>query len=254
MKRPEPRELEVIRTSRVTPNMHRVTLGGEGMNRFPDDQESAYIKLFFPREDGEKPYVRTYTVRHQRPGEIDVDFNLHGNPDAPHTSGPAASWALSTRPGDRILVGGPGPKKMINPEADWHLLAGDMTALPAISVNLEQLPADARGHAVISILHEDDAQPLKHPENIKLHWVVDPAPCDEGQTLLDYITALDLPEGEPSIWTACEFSSMRALRAHFKETWKPSRENLYISSYWKIGRSEDQHKVLKREDAEVEGN
>lgn len=248
MKKPEPRELEVIRTSRVTPNMHRVTLGGEGMSRFPDDQESAYIKLFFPREDGEKPLVRTYTVRHHRPGEIDVDFNLH------QPAGPAASWAASTQPGDRILVGGPGPKKMINPDADWHLLAGDMTSLPAISVNLEQLPDDACGHAVISILHEDDAQPLKHPANIKLHWIVDPAPNEDGQTLLKYITGLDLPQGEPSIWTACEFSSMRALRQHFKETWQPSRDRLYISSYWKIGRSEDQHKVIKREDADAEGN
>lgn len=254
MKKPEPRELEVIRTTRITPNMHRVTLGGEGMSQFPDDQESAYIKLFFPQAEGEKPLVRTYTVRHQRPGEIDVDFNLHGDSEHAQGAGPAATWAASTQPGERILVGGPGPKKMINPEADWHLLAGDMTALPAISVNLEQLPEDARGHAVISIMHEDDAQPLKHPENIKLHWVVDPTPRDDNQTLLNYISKLDLPEGEPSIWTACEFTSMRALRQHFKDTWQPPRERLYISSYWKRGRSEDQHKVIKREDADAEGN
>ncbi|WP_432698208.1 siderophore-interacting protein [Marinobacterium sp. YM272] len=245
MSKPAPRELEVIRSVQLTPHMQRITLGGSGMSQFPDNQESAYIKLFFPRDDGEKPMVRTYTVRQQRAGEIDVDFNLHG------TSGPASRWAVETQPGDRILVGGPGPKKMINPDADWHLLAGDMTALPAISVNLEQLPENACGHAVISILHEDDIQALKHPEQIKLHWVVIPEPDPEGQLLLEYIANLELPEGQPSIWTACEFTSMRALRKHFKDSWQPARENLYISSYWKLGRSEDQHKVIKRQDAEA---
>ena len=48
MARPTPRTLHVIGKQAVSRNMLRVTLGGEGMQAFPDDQAGAYIKLIFP--------------------------------------------------------------------------------------------------------------------------------------------------------------------------------------------------------------
>lgn len=74
-------------------------------------------------------------------------------------AGRASEWAKNARPGGNILIGGPGPKKLLDNTADWCLLVGDMTALPAISVNIEQLPADARGYAVIEVTDESDIQP-----------------------------------------------------------------------------------------------
>lgn len=46
---------------------------------------------------------------------------------------------------------------------------------------------------------------------------------------------------------------MRELRRYFKEERQVARQDLYISSYWKCGSSEDQHKVFKREDSEAFG-
>lgn len=162
MNKPAPRELEVIRSTYITPHMLRITLGGAGLAGFPADQESAYIKLLFPQA-GERPLMRTYTIRQQRDDEIDVDFVLHD------TDGPASSWAKTAQVGELIQIGGPGLKKLINFEADWFLLAGDMTALPAISVNLAKLPNNAVGYAVIEVLSEADIQPLVHPEHVELH-------------------------------------------------------------------------------------
>ena len=108
MAKPTPRVLEVIGTRYITPNMCRVTLGGAGMVDFPIDQESAYIKLIFPQDAGSRPLMRTYTVSVQRDDAIDVDFALH------ETEGPASSWARNAQVGDQILIGGPGPKKLIN--------------------------------------------------------------------------------------------------------------------------------------------
>jgi len=88
-------------------------------------------------------------------------------------------------------VAGPGARKLISQNGDWFVLAVDMTALPTLSVNLEQLPDDARGYAVIEVREEADIQPLKKVSS-------QPA----------------LP-GKPSIWAACEFGSMRALRQYF---------------------------------------
>lgn len=244
MAKPAPRELEVLATRDVTPHMRRITLGGTGMTSFPEDQASAYIKLIFPTPGDARPLMRTYTVRHHRDTEIDVDFVIH------ETAGPASQWALDTRPGDRILIGGPGPKKLVNEQADWFLLVGDMTALPAISVNLGLLPADARGYAVIEVLDRADIQDLDKPDNLELVWAVNAEPDPDGQVLLNRVKQLDWLPGQPAVWAACEFQSMRALRAFFKQDKQVAKSHLYVSSYWKMGISEDQHKVVKRQDAE----
>ena len=115
MARPEPRTLEVIRKQQLTPNMLRVTLGGPGLADFPADQTSAYIKLRLHDARSGRDVTRTYTVRSQRADEIDVDFALH------EVCGPATLWAIAARPGDTVLVGGPGPRKLVRPDAPSYL-------------------------------------------------------------------------------------------------------------------------------------
>ena len=246
MSRPAPRTLQVIAARSLTPHMLRITLGGPAIQDFPVDQESAYIKLIFPQADNPRGLMRTYTVRHQRADAFDVDFVLHED------AGPASRWAKQARPGDSILIGGPGPKKLVDNSADWFLLAGDMTALPAISVNLEQLPADARGYALLEVASEEDVQPLAHPAGIQLHWLIEPHPGRTPTALADQIRRLEWLPGRPSFWAACEFSAMRELRRHLLQERQVERRDLYVSSYWKLGSSEDQHKVVKREDSEAQ--
>jgi NADPH-dependent ferric siderophore reductase len=177
--------------------------------------------------------------------ELDVDFFLHGE------SGPASAWASRVQAGDTITLAGPGGKKLLDFSADWFVLAGDMTALPAISVNIEQLPDHARGYAVIEILHESDIQAFHTPDAFEVHWVINPAPEKENTLLLDKIKQLPWLEGCPSIWAASEFSTMRALRRYFKQEKNVDKKAVYVSSYWKCGLSEEQHKKVKRADAET---
>jgi NADPH-dependent ferric siderophore reductase len=244
MNRPQPRELTVINKSHITPNMLRVTLGGNNIHTIPEDQESGYVKLIFPIGD-QKPLVRTYTIRNQRTDEIDIDFVLHED------GGPASTWAKQAQPNDTIFVGGPGPKKLIEESTDWKLFVGDMTALPAISVNLAKLPLDAKGYAILEVISEEDIQPLKHPAGIELKWVINPHPGENSSLLLDQIQSISWLEGSVSVWVACEFSSMKTLRSFFKNDVKIDKENFYISSYWKLGSNEDQHKEVKRIDTEA---
>lgn len=240
----------VISSHALTPNMQRIVLGGPELADFPPGQESGYIKLLFG-DDPDTRRVRTYTVRafDANKTQLVVDFALHGEGEE---AGPASHWARHAKAGDEILVGGPGDKKLVNMDADWFLLAGDMTALPAISCNLEQMPSDARGYAVIEVVSEADCQPLDTPDNIAIHWVINPHPGSNQNALLDRIRTLPWLDGKPSIWAACEFSAMRTLRKFFKQEKQVQRDELYVSSYWKLGRSEDQHKVDKREDAMAE--
>ncbi len=248
---PPPRLLTVIGKQQITPNMLRVTLGGAGIASFPAGSAGGYVKLRLYPDGGERPVVRTYTVRYQRDGEIDVDFVLHPDPQGRH--GPATDWAIGVAVGDGIEVGGPGPAKPLPPGDHFYLIAGDMTALPAISVNLENLAADARGIAVIEIQREDDRQELAKPNGVGIEWLINPHPGTLGTlgtAIADRLRGVD-PGGEGVYgWVASEFAAMRALRDYLRGERGLGPDRLYISSYWKAGLSEEEHKLAKRDDLE----
>ncbi|GLS25781.1 siderophore-interacting protein [Marinibactrum halimedae] len=258
MSRSLPRRLSVVQKQQLTPNMLRITLGGESMGDFPPNQESGYVKLIFPPEGemdyseahikaGIKPRMRSYTIRYHD-GDAQtlvLDFAAHGE------HGPASAWAMNAKVGDEILVREPGPTKLINPAADWFFLAGDMTALPAIGVNLEKLPPNAKGYAVIEVLDEADKQVINAPSGIELIWVVNAQPEMPNTCLSDKVKSLPWLPGEASVWSAMEFETMKTLRRYFRDEKNVSRDRLYISSYWKMGATDEGHKQAKKSDTEA---
>ncbi|WP_067582681.1 siderophore-interacting protein [Endozoicomonas ascidiicola] len=255
MSKREPCQVTVKSAERLTTNMQRLVLSGESLSRFPASCESGYIKLLFMPDGAPvtdticlkslsgKPVMRTYTIRqfNAETLEMTVDFVLHGHDGH---SGPAANWAEHCKAGDTICIAGPGDIKLINQDAQWLLFAGDMTALPAISCNLEQLPANTRGVVIIDILDDSDRQSLIAPEGIEVIWV-------KGRDeFLSTIHNQSWSDTNVSVWCACEFSVMREARQFFKVENNIPREKLYISSYWKQGIAEEEHKVVKQQDAE----
>lgn len=248
MARPQPRLMQVKTLQDISRNMRRITLGGESLRDYPTDQQGGYIKLILPNAETEEASVRTYTIRYQRESacEIDVDFVLHGD------EGPASKWAMEVVAGESLMVGGPGAKKMVDMTADWFFLIGDMTALPALSVNLEALPQSAKGYAVIEILHEDDKQDIAAPPGMEMHWLVTHQDDAGREAVMNLVRSRPWLEGRPAVWGASEFETMRALRQYFKKERKLPTSSVYLSSYWKKGVREDEHKVLKKRDADTE--
>src|SRR5690606_8894208 len=115
--------------------------------------------------DDKRPKVRTYTIRRidAAAGTFDADFVLHGD----HSVG--SRWAINAKPGDIVGVRGPTGRPV--PEADWYLLVGDETALPAIARTLETLPAAARGVALIEVADEGERQAIEHQTGIEVRWL-----------------------------------------------------------------------------------
>ncbi|PFG58680.1 NADPH-dependent ferric siderophore reductase [Vibrio sp. ES.051] len=252
-KNPQLKTLVVIDTVTITPNMQRITLQGDALSQFPHDCEGSYIKLLFNDMGGtdlstlskdDRPLMRTYTIRrfHPETNTIDVDFVRHTTQDL--QCGFAARWAMAAQKGDTINIVGPGNIARLNTDAEWFFMAADMTALPALSAKIRTLPEHAKGYAVISVLSPADIQPLHAPAGIDLIWLT------EGQALEEAVREQPWLDGDAAVWCACEFDSMRALRQYFRNEKEVERENIYISSYWKQGVSEDGHKVIKREDSE----
>jgi NADPH-dependent ferric siderophore reductase len=171
---PQAREAQVLRTERITPHMVRLVLGGAGLDGFdateftdhyikvlfapegvsyPEPFDMARIREEFAREQW--PVTRTYTVRTWDPAqrELTVDFVVHGD------EGLAGPWAARAQPGETVRFLGPGGGYAPEQGADWHLLAGDESALPAIAAALERMPAGAVVHAFVEIA--DAAEELK---------------------------------------------------------------------------------------------
>jgi NADPH-dependent ferric siderophore reductase len=185
------------------------------------------VELFL-REDGGRRVKRRYTIRHARPdtGELDLDVLLHGD-------GPGATWGASARPGDAVEFQGPRGKLELAP-ADWHLLAGDESALPAIAAVCEALPATEQALAFIEVGDESDE--LAMPSSAQVHWVHRRGADVGTPTLLRAaIDAVPTPSGSGHGYLMGETRSMVALRA-LLEARGVAHEAIFVKGYWNIGR------------------
>lgn len=233
---------------RLSENVVSIRLKGEHLAELDASKEGGYFKLMLPSDD-DMPYVRTYTVRkaHPKQSAIDVEFALHKG------LAPASNWAEKAAVGSVAMITSAVPGQMLSHNADWHIIAADLTGMPAALVNLEALPESAKGYAVFEVSSEGDIRDIEYDGQLEIIWIVNPEPGSESAPLAEKVKSLPWLDGAVSTWAACEFSTMRALRAYFRKERQIDKKNVYVSSYWKKGMSEDQHKRAKRADAETFG-
>lgn len=226
------REVRVASVGRPSPNLVAVTFADASLNSFASESFDDHVKLMIPVIDG--AYVmRDYTPRRfdRAAGTLTIEFALHDH-------GPATDWARQAAPGQRVLVGGPRGSMVVPTDYDWHLLAGDETALPAIRRRLEELPAASR---VIVRAQVADAADRRAPAGAAapdLQWVGD------GDALVGALRELALPPGEGFVWCAGEASVMARVRDVLLVEKQHPREALKVAAYWKRGAA-DYHARLE---------
>ncbi len=237
--------LEVLSTHRLSPHLVRLVLGGDGFASFTSNGfTDRYVKISFAQPGTERPATRTYTVREVNEAErwLAIDFVVHGD------EGLAGPWAASAVRGDRVVLTGPGGGYAPDPTADWHLLVGDESALPAIAAALEALPEDAQGDAFVEVVGPDDEVPLTAPRGVELRWVHRGPTADGTRSLLaDAVAAAPWRSGRVHAFVHGERESVKALRDVVLDQRGVAREQLSISGYWARGRAEDRFQAEKRE-------
>lgn len=264
-KAPKTHVAQVVRTERLTPHMQRVVLGGEGLAEFTvGDSTDHYVKLLFGAEGvtypepfdiqrireefprDQWPVTRTYTVRSWDPEtrELAVDFVIHGD------EGLAGPWAKRVQPGATIHFLGPGGGYAPDADADWHLLAGDESALPAIAASLEALPEGATAYAFVEVADAEEEQKINSAaEIVWLHRGQRPV----GEALVEAVRSLDFPAGDMQAFVHGEAGFVKELRRHLRMERQVPRERLSISGYWRLGDNEDGWQASKRDwNAQVE--
>ena len=154
----------VLVTQWLTPSLVRLELGDGDLAEFSmPDATDAYVNVAIPpagapygevfepaRREGRAPraHVARAPALHGPvlgPAGAAADRRLRGARRPSASPGP---WAAAARPGSVLVFEGPSGGYRPDPDADWHLLVGDESALPAIAASLEALPPGApRGGA-----------------------------------------------------------------------------------------------------------
>ena len=223
------RRLTVVEAHDVTPHMRRVSFVFDGIENFSYMPGQALL-LAVPLADGEWGR-RDYTIRSldRNTGRLDIDFVLHGD-------APGAGWARSAQPGDVLLARGPRGGTVFDAEADWHLLVGDESCIPALFHILEEMPAGTPAKVFIEVGDAADEQAVDTRAAVDLVYVHRTAERAEDDTeLAEHLEAFALPEGTGHAYVIGETGKVRQLRRRLIERGL-AKEQISAEGYWRPGR------------------
>ncbi|GFE76858.1 MULTISPECIES: siderophore-interacting protein [Novosphingobium] len=232
------RSLVVKAVEHVTPNMLRLTLGGEELSGFTSLAPDDHIKVFASEGEGEGTAMRDYTPRRYdaETNELTVDFALH-------EAGPVTAWASGVKVGDEARIGGPRGSLVVPQDFDWWLLVGDETALPAIGRRIEELAPGTPVTSIVAVTGADEEQTFQTEANHEAIWVHRAAAqAGEAEPLLAALRRFVPPSGDGFIFIAAEGGVTRVLRSYVLEELGHVPQWLKASGYWVKGAADTTEK------------
>ncbi|MFF8507192.1 SIP domain-containing protein [Streptomyces sp. NPDC015492] len=250
------RELTVLRAENITPGMRRLTLGGAQLDAFEKNGLELpalrtegfddHVKFFFADETGRlilpgqnvssldwpvdgRPVAKDYTpVRHDpEAGEIDFDF-------VRHDGGIASTWAERAEPGDSAWIAGPKMSHSHPEGADWLLVVGDETALPAIGRWLAEMPEGTKARVFIEIGDDSHRQELPTRADAEIVWLSrEGAPAGTTDLLEQAVRTAEWLPGTVFAWVAGETLTLKGIRRHLVAERRIPRDHTHITGYWR---------------------
>ena len=252
----------VTRTQQLTPSLVRVVLGGgdlaglsmphatdayvnvafpPALAPYDDVFDPADVKARFPKQTW--PARRRYTVRSWDPEthELTLDFVVHGD------AGVAGPWAARVEVGDVLVFEGPSGGYLPDASADWHLMVGDESALPAIAASLEALPAGAS--AVVRLVcdgpeHEVE---LTSPADLDLLWLHRAGVASDEDLLVSAVRLAEFPAGRVHAFVHGEAVEVRGIRRHLLSDRGLTRADMSCSPYWRREMADEDWRAVKKD-------
>lgn len=210
---------DVLRREQLTPHLVRLTLGGRGLAGFsstgiPDE----WIGLVVPGQF----QSRYYTVRSWDGSQLVLDVVVHD-------VGLVTEWASGDCVGDRVTITAPKGSFAMPDDAQWLLLVGDLTALPAMA-RIAHERAGAVPTRVVAEVPDDPEQLAGYlPDGPDTTWVR----LDGASRLAELVETLDWPEGPGYFWMAGESAQMRAIRKHLMRVVRLPSSHYDVMGYWR---------------------
>src|SRR5437899_6938289 len=188
--------------------MVRVTFAGPDLEGLAVEQPAASVRLLlrspgarelvvptwngneFLLPDGRRPAIRTFTPRRADPDALELDLEI-----VVHGDGVASGWAASAEPGMAAAISGPGRGYTIDPAAPAFFLAGDETAIPAISQLLEALPPETPTQVRIEVAEPSARVALPDHPRASVEWHELPPGAPPGDGLVAAVRDADVVAG-----------------------------------------------------------
>jgi NADPH-dependent ferric siderophore reductase len=231
--------------------MVRVTLAGAELAGLTVDQPAASVRMLLPPPgapelvvptwngnefllpDGRRPTIRTFTPWRVDPEglELDVGIVVHGG-------GVASEWAVSAAADAPAAISGPGRGYAVDRDAPAFLVAGDETAIPAITQVIDAVPSETPVQVRIEVAHPDGRLALPDHPRATVEWCDLPPDAGPGDALGAAIREADLADGT-RVWVAGEAAAVQRIRRHLFEDRGVSRQHAAVRGYWKHGRAGD---------------
>lgn len=210
----------------ITPRMRRIQVTSPELKdfRYLPGQDMA---LAFARSDG-LTVRRRYTIRHFDRNRLlmDLDFVMHGD-------GPGMRWAEGARAGAAIDAIGPRGKITLAPDSDWHLFAGDATAVPGALAMLEAVTSAVAARAFLQIDNAEERQPFDRKELQQVNWRYG---AGAVEPLTSAVAEADLPAGHGHAYLAGEVALVLALKNSLLSLgW--TADQISAKAYWNRGRA-----------------
>jgi NADPH-dependent ferric siderophore reductase len=252
----------VIATEWLTPGLVRLVLGGGDLEHFVmPDATDAYINVAIPpagapyggvfdpravRDEHPRelwPSRRRYTVRTWDPRLqlLTVDFVVHG------ARGVAGPWAAVAQPGTTLVFEGPGGGYLPDPLADWHLMVGDESALPAIAASLEAVAAGVPVVVRVVCDGPDHEIALPSPGEVDLEWLHRAGDPSDVDLLADAVRELTFPSGRLHAFVHGEADEIREIRRHLLLDRGLTRQDMSCSPYWRRSMTDEDWRAIKRD-------
>jgi NADPH-dependent ferric siderophore reductase len=230
--------LEVVRNELLTPSMQQVVLTAPELAKFAYRPGQDIMLMVDVEQD--RPVRRRYTIR-----EVDHARRLLTLGIVRHDGGPGERWVATARPGDQVEGIGPRGKIFPSEDADWHLFAGDFSALPAFFAMAGSLPSQARVRVILEVPRPDDRQQLAAAADTSVLWLHRPAGAPSG--LAGALAGVPLLPGTGHAYLAGEARLVLALREALAERGMTA-DQVSPKAYWGLGRANAAHGEPAKDD------
>ena len=172
--------------------------------------------------------TRYYTVRALAGGLLTIDVVVH-------EEGLVTEWAQTDCVGETVGLGIPKGSFQLPPDAQWVVLAGDLTALPAmarISETVRGLPVQV--HA------ESPDEPMEDYLAVPAEW----HRVEQGESeLAAIVRGLEWPDGPGYFWMGGESAQMRDVRRHLRHDLGRDTRHYDVMGYWSGSRGRQTRQV-----------
>jgi NADPH-dependent ferric siderophore reductase len=229
------RSASLLSRTWLTPAYVRLRMAGPELRGFTAPGADDHVRLFLAPPGSAAPPTpeqwREFDSREYTPVDNDpeadwIDFDL-----LVHAVGTGSEWAANAPLGSVCAIGGPRRSNTVAGEPDALFLAGDETAIPAITRFLRQRRPGMPARVVVEVSQDNVQVPLPVDDATDLTVLVRP-----GKRLAEMLAGLDAtdrPIGNVLAFVAAESAVVPVARELLQDRWGIPSEALIVKGYWR---------------------